>query len=242
MLNLYKKRGETPLQRITRFRTEKPEFAKEILSYAGRLDPLAEGVLPVLVGEEENKNRKEFLHSDKEYEVDILLGVETDTGDVMGLVQKIAEVSKSITEKIIDSLGKCIGKFAQEYPTYSSVSISRKNRKSTHPVLPKEVEIYTIDFLGKVQYSATDLLRFVSESVQSVSGDFRQGKIMKVWEEILDGKDTFVFPVLKIKVSCSSGVYMRLLASRIASVCAIPALVLTIKRTKAGNMSIEQSM
>jgi hypothetical protein len=42
VLNLYKARGETPLQRIERFRKENPEYKNIPLSYAGRLDPMAE--------------------------------------------------------------------------------------------------------------------------------------------------------------------------------------------------------
>jgi hypothetical protein len=50
VLNLYKERGETPLARIKRFRRLHPEYANVPLSYAGRLDPMAEGLLVICVG------------------------------------------------------------------------------------------------------------------------------------------------------------------------------------------------
>ena len=56
VLNLYKQMGETPRERLERLRKEKSEYAHEVLSYAGRLDPMAEGVLLCLVGAE-NKHR-----------------------------------------------------------------------------------------------------------------------------------------------------------------------------------------
>ena len=41
VLNLYKKRGETPLECIYRFKMVNPEYADKPMTYAGRLDPLA---------------------------------------------------------------------------------------------------------------------------------------------------------------------------------------------------------
>ena len=87
VVTLYKNEGETPLECLNRFRIEQPEYKDAVLSYVGRLDPMAEGILLVLVGEE-NKNREKYLGLDKVYEVDVLFGVATDTGDVLGkLVQ-----------------------------------------------------------------------------------------------------------------------------------------------------------
>ena len=60
ILNLYKETGETPLERLNRFRKENLKYLKEKMSYVGRLDPMAEGVLLTVVGKE-NKNRGELL-------------------------------------------------------------------------------------------------------------------------------------------------------------------------------------
>ena len=64
VLTVYKKRGETPLQALNRLRKEAPKLENEILSYAGRLDPLAEGLMLVLIGEA-NKKREKYLNLDK---------------------------------------------------------------------------------------------------------------------------------------------------------------------------------
>src|SRR3989344_64050 len=86
ILNLYKRLGETPRERLERLRLEKPLYENEVLSYAGRLDPMAEGVLLTLVGPE-NKRRDEYLNLSKEYVVDILFGFSTDTYDVLGKIK-----------------------------------------------------------------------------------------------------------------------------------------------------------
>ena len=70
-LTIYKNEGETPLECLERFRVEQPIYKDAVLSYAGRLDPMAEGVMLVLV-DEENKNREKYLSLDKTYEVEIL--------------------------------------------------------------------------------------------------------------------------------------------------------------------------
>jgi tRNA pseudouridine55 synthase len=150
VLNLYKQAGETPLECILRFKKNNPEYDGISMTYAGRLDPLAEGVLLVLTGKEVHR-KEEFLNLKKEYEVDVLFGVGTDTFDVMGVVKSEIRSTKSETiskskiqnfkqmlfglysrlrgndnadaEKI---LKKFIGKNIFEYPAYSSKTVSGK--------------------------------------------------------------------------------------------------------------------
>ncbi len=91
IISIYKKLGETPLECLNRLRLEKPDYKEAVLSYAGRLDPMAEGVLLVLVGEE-NKNREKYLSLSKTYIVEILWGIETDTYDLLGRVSSEKEL------------------------------------------------------------------------------------------------------------------------------------------------------
>ena len=155
VLNLYKQAGETPLECILRFKKNNPEYDGISMTYAGRLDPLAEGVLLVLTGKEVHR-KEEFLNLKKEYEVDVLFGVGTDTFDVMGVVDKFnnslgchprvlpgIQVQNSglgfplstarMTEGRIDDntdveevLKNFIGKNIFEYPAYSSKTVSGK--------------------------------------------------------------------------------------------------------------------
>jgi len=63
ILKLYKNRGETPLECLNRFKSDNPEYKDEKMTYAGRLDPLAEGLLLILVGDEcKNKPRHPHCH------------------------------------------------------------------------------------------------------------------------------------------------------------------------------------
>src|SRR3990167_5802419 len=92
VLNLYKKLGETPRERLERLRVEKPHYAHEVLSYAGRLDPMAEGGMLCLVGSA-NKHREEYLNLSKEYTLDVLFGFSTDTYDILGRMMDTGDPS-----------------------------------------------------------------------------------------------------------------------------------------------------
>ncbi|MCA9354270.1 MAG: hypothetical protein KC877_01995 [Candidatus Kaiserbacteria bacterium] len=81
---LEKKVGETPLSCAEKWRaTASPAFKDVPLTYAGRLDPMASGKLLVLIGEE-CKNQEQYHGLDKEYEFSVLLGITSDTHDVLG--------------------------------------------------------------------------------------------------------------------------------------------------------------
>ena len=81
---LYKNLGETPHEAILRYKKDHPEHKDLTMTYAGRLDPMAEGVLLVLSGDLVFEKDK-FLDLPKNYEFEILWGFETDTLDLLGL-------------------------------------------------------------------------------------------------------------------------------------------------------------
>lgn len=137
ILKLYKNSGETPLECLERFKKDNPEYKDEKMTYAGRLDPLAEGLLLVLVGEE-CKNKEKYLGLDKEYEVDVLFGFATDTYDLLGkvtscLCEEQSDVATQVNESRLlhfvrndttnELLNSFVGRFSQKYPLYSSKNI-----------------------------------------------------------------------------------------------------------------------
>jgi tRNA pseudouridine55 synthase len=235
--------GETPLECIERFRSGmctagKSDFAKIPMTYAGRLDPMASGKLIVLCGDE-CKKKEEYFRVDKEYEVEILFGIETDTHDSLGLTETFG--GKIDTSKI-DSIDfkKYVGKFRQEYPAYSSktvggVQLHELSRKNELPeeMPAKEVEIYSIIEIKRSSIGAQELLKRILQNIDLVKGDFRQNEIKTRWKKALSSKED-VFSVVKVRAFCSSGTYMRSLASRIGKDIDVGAIALSIHRTKVG--------
>ena len=78
---LYKPRRSSPLQAVNELRRARPELRAQTIGYAGRLDPLAEGLLLLLVGDE-NSHIRELRALDKTYEIDVLFGLSTDSYDL----------------------------------------------------------------------------------------------------------------------------------------------------------------
>ena len=62
-------------------------LVKAKVGHGGTLDPIATGVLPILIGEG-TKFGSMSLHKDKTYNAEILLGISTVTGDREGAVVK----------------------------------------------------------------------------------------------------------------------------------------------------------
>ncbi|MBP6060753.1 MAG: hypothetical protein KA515_01980, partial [Candidatus Pacebacteria bacterium] len=80
-----KREGETPLSALERFRAKNKGYKDLPITYAGRLDPMASGVLVLLAGEK-TKEKDKYLFLDKEYEFEVLFGFATDTYDILGKV------------------------------------------------------------------------------------------------------------------------------------------------------------
>ena len=92
ILNIYKPVGISPLDAIKTLKEKYPELKDEKMTYAGRLDPLAEGVLLILAGNAVYEKEK-YLKLDKEYEAEILFGFNTDTYDIFGSARKNNAIS-----------------------------------------------------------------------------------------------------------------------------------------------------
>lgn len=214
--------GETPLECLERVRIQEGISSDVPMTYAGRLDPLAEGQMIILVGDE-CKNKEKYLDYDKEYEIEILFGFSTDSYDVLGLVDNY-EIKK-INEI---NINKYLGKFEQKYPRYSSKIIAMKEVPEEMPT--KEVEIYSIENLGTREIKGSDLVNEILAKINLVKGDFRQNEITARWSSISKDICDSYFTILKLRVRCSSGTYMRTLAHNIGIDHGVPALAYSIKR------------
>lgn len=236
VLNILKPAGLTPLQTLDLLRQKYPELENEKLAYAGRLDPLATGVMLVLAGEE-IKNKNQYLNLDKIYRFKILLGFTTDTGDCLGKVTGSAEVPEINVGQIETVLPSYIGKFNQEYPKYSTPIIAGKESFS------KEVEIYSFEYLGQEQITGQELLQNIQEKIKKVSGDFRQTEILNIWNNYLGARlPSKSFQVIEMETKVSSGTYIRVLAQKVGQDLGLPALAYEIIRTAVGDFKIMDSI
>ena len=249
VLNLYKNLCETPRERLERLRVEKPEYAHEVLSYAGRLDPMAEGVLLALVGAA-NSHREAYLDMNKEYVLDVLFGFATDTYDILGRVMETGDPAHVTKRAIKEALNEFRGTVSQEYPPYSSKAVdgrslfdwARSGMLSSIVIPHKSVTIYDIELESMYKINEKTLLNFIEQHVEKVQGDFRQEEILRLWSRNLRRDGGRDFACATIKISCSSGAYARSIAHELGQRLEVPALALHILRTKVGEYEVEKSI
>lgn len=249
VLNLYKKMGETPRERLERLRTERPHYAHEVLSYAGRLDPMAEGVLLALVGSA-NKRRDAYLDLDKEYVLDIMFGFATDTYDILGRVMDTGDAADITRDAVRKGLNEFRGHISQQYPPYSSKTVegkslfqwARANALSSIVMPSRQVHIYDITIEGMYKVSEPDLLAYIESNVSRVEGDFRQEDILYAWKRHLKKEGDRSFPCATVRIGCSSGTYVRSVAHGLGEQLGVPALALHILRTRVGEYTVQKSL
>ncbi|MBP9837126.1 MAG: tRNA pseudouridine(55) synthase TruB [Proteobacteria bacterium] len=124
------------------------------IGHAGTLDPLATGLLVILLGKGTKLSSK-FLEARKAYQGIIRLGVETDSDDITGNILQERDVPKLDPTQRAECLKKIkdkfLGKQLQLPPQYSAVKVGGKKsyevaRKGGELKLePREIEIESIE-------------------------------------------------------------------------------------------------
>ena len=126
------------------------KITNQKVGHTGTLDPMATGVLPLLIGKG-TLCSKYLIEHDKIYKATIQLGKRTTTSDQEGEIIEEQEVGdnaldfKYITEKLKEFVGKQI----QTPPIYSAKKLYEYARKGQNIEVPKrEIEIYEIELLN----------------------------------------------------------------------------------------------
>ena len=148
------------------------------VGHTGTLDPLATGVLPILLGTG-TKLSQYLINHDKEYIATITLGEKTETGDVEGKVIEQKAIPKLNEEQIVQVLNSFIGKQQQIPPMYSAIKVNGKKlyeyaRKGENVIVePRNIEIYNMELLNftekqicfKIACSKGTYIRSVCEDI-----------------------------------------------------------------------------
>jgi tRNA pseudouridine(55) synthase len=224
--------GETPLEFLNRIRLEKPELKDETLSYAGRLDPMAEGQMMIIVGNE-NNHRDSFMGFDKEYEATFMVGVSTDTGDALGVITKEEDVKFS-QEQIIEVVNKISLIKKQKYPWFSGKTVDGiklfdhfKNGNTDIERPSIDVTVKEAELMSTEDVDVKDNREYILSSVGKVNGEFRQEETINGWEEYFKDK-TGNMQIFKVRFLVSSGTFIR----AFTEVMPFPATLLKLNRTK----------
>ncbi|NOY86280.1 MAG: tRNA pseudouridine(55) synthase TruB [Deltaproteobacteria bacterium] len=128
-------------------------FRMRQVGHSGTLDPIASGVLVVLVGSA-TRVAQYLQENDKEYHLTLLLGIETDTQDVTGRTVSRIDPSHVTREALEAAVNRYRGGFLQTPPSYSAIKhngqplykLARRGVAVT--VDPRKVTVYQVKISG----------------------------------------------------------------------------------------------
>ena len=124
------------------------------VGHTGTLDPMATGVLPVLLGRATALSGL-MLDADKRYTATVRLGVATDTDDITGTVIKNGEVNVT-SERLNNAVSHFTGEIMQRPPAYSALkkdgvrlyTLARKGE--TVEVPERRVTVFSADVVSYI--------------------------------------------------------------------------------------------
>jgi tRNA pseudouridine55 synthase len=251
ILNIYKPVGITPFQLIKELRKKDSSYRNLTIGYAGRLDPLAHGVMLLMIGDE-NKNREKYLGLNKTYEFSVLFGIKTDSYDYLGLLDdfEISASPPNLREKIESFINSHQGVINLPYPPFSSKTVKgvplyklAKMGKASEDLLPKkEVELHSFKLLSIENISSIHLKDVIFKNLGKIKGYFRQKKTIALWENFFNRYPTHQFKMASFSIECSSGTYVRSIANKMGAEFGCNAIAFEIYRTKVGKYEIQDAI
>lgn len=148
-------------------------FRVRKIGHTGTLDPLASGLLILLVGREFTKLQIQLLKQEKTYLVTAEMGVTSNTFDKLGKMMKSRVLNQPTDNQLRTTLNEFLGEIDQEVPAFSAVKIGGKKlynlarrKNEVLPVLPsRRISIRRIDL---IEYSWP----FVSLRIDCSSGTY----------------------------------------------------------------------
>lgn len=183
--------------------------------HTGTLDPMATGVLPVVLGEA-TKLVPLLVGGDKVYEAEAILGIETDTLDATGRVVAVAPPGRLPLDpaQVAAAVAGLVGRRRQVPPAFSAVKVDgtplyRRARRGEAAEAPaREVEVYEAVCLG----------------VDLGAGDPASQ------------------PRVRFRVACSKGTYVRVLAADLGRALGCGAHLSALRRLRSGPFGLEQAV
>lgn len=194
-------------------REVRKKYNTKKVGHIGTLDPMATGVLPVLIGKA-TKLSNYLMEHDKEYIATLSLGEKRDTGDSEGKIIETKHVDNYIFDKknitkIKEILDSFLGESMQIPPMYSAIKV---NGKKLYNIARKGIEIERNP--RKIIINEIELLNTnYNENEQKAEISFR--------------------------VVCSKGTYIRTLCEDIANKLGTVGYMSSLKRTRVGTFEIK---
>lgn len=152
------------------------------IGHAGTLDPMATGLMIMLVGRV-TKRADEFIKLDKTYYAEITLGITSATGDAEGELTVISS-NKPERDQVVAALERFTGTITQIPPAYSAIKIKgvaaykRARRGEVVAIPERKVTVYRLELLSyeypritvRAHVSSGTYIRTLAEDVGAALG------------------------------------------------------------------------
>ena len=221
LILVYKEKGKTSRKVVEEISKKYNKKAGHI----GTLDPMATGMLPVLIGNG-TKLSKYLIEHDKIYLVEMKFGYLTDTLDIEGEIleediqfREENIVDNDFFDRIIASMKKELGRKKQIPPIYSAKKLNGK----------KLYEIARRDKEKAIEMAKEKTKEITIYNMYDIS-------LKELWENT--PKDIS----LTFKVECSSGTYIRSLIRDIAKNMETYGVMTDLKRLSVGKYNMEENI
>jgi tRNA pseudouridine55 synthase len=175
--------------------------------HGGTLDPIATGVLPICL-DEATKLAQYLLADDKEYEADMVLGIETDTLDRTGVVVATRDASAVTRAALEQALVARTGEHDQLPPMFSAIKQGG-------------VRLYHRARAGEEVERAPRRVRIAHLTLLS----FEPGTAGAA-------------PHARIAIACSKGTYVRSLLADLGTDLGCGAHMAELRRTRSGAFTL----
>lgn len=186
------------------------------IGHTGTLDPLATGLMILLIGRQYTKLQANYLKQDKTYLCSARLGITTDTYDLEGEItqqtawEKVRQVSES---NLLAALADFRGAINQTVPPFSAV---KKGGKKLYQIARR-------DGIKAMELPTRPII-------------IHQLKLLDY--QLDDSRQEITFT---LEISCSSGTYIRSLIHDLGQTLKTGATVKTLRRTRIGTFSLTEA-
>ena len=242
MLTVYKEKGYTSSDAVARLRGI---LHMRKIGHTGTLDPDAEGVLPMCLG---NATRICELIADreKEYLAVMRLGVRTDTQDMSGQI-----ISQLPDEKVHDIMSSdergpvAAGAMAGD----DKIQILSPDSFDADPqagrVICKKILDAAASFTGEIEqippmYSAVKVngKRLYDMARKGISVE-RKPRRITIYSLRIEKVE---LPLVTMRVRCSKGTYIRTLCEDMGNTLGTGAAMQSLLRTRVGNFTLDEAL
>lgn len=223
------------------------------VGHAGTLDPLATGVLLVCIGKA-TKLAETLQKEGKEYLAGVSFGATTPSYDLEKAIDQEYPVEGVTEESLREVLPRFLGEQEQIAPLFSAKSVdgvrayelARKQYREAH----KEKTDVMTDFdhtvaetLNKqiINISEMELISYFPNGKESGQESLDDGLRPNPRINVVD-TSALHLPLATIRIKCSKGTYIRALARDLGEALGSGAHLHSLKRTKSGGFTVENSL